>query len=408
MSSRTSVNDPECRPCTCVHCTFGRNLLVAKQNLAGDLAGHMFGHLVSIDLARDILTTFVIDGVVQIFEGMIPRDEQASEAPFDPHSEDVQRALGQAFEAAAAHDCIQSNVPERRSPLPDNKEKEKTYTFKWCIFPNAPFGEGELVSFLNEITDRAFAIARSHLRLATTKSELRHRFVAPEDKRHAVPLAYERNEEDMRPNFLLLPIEAFSGGGSKTVDEKYVNLTAARLVGESNEDLVEGLDRMLRYAHGLKCAQPWVYYVLGMTISPDVAVFSRGDPSDWEHLALMLWDGRGCIEFIRILLGLALADGVDLGQNPFVELQHEERTVPLADLTRRCVSSDAVPSTTDSYLDTASSDDAMSATSNLSSCHNAPAIPYREPVEKRHHSEIEEDDSEEGSRPKKHKDDRHH
>ena len=406
------MDDPhtnECQPCTCVHCTFGRNLLVQKQNLAGDLAGHMVGHLVSTDLARNILTTFVIDGVVQVFD-----DEQVSGAPIDPHSEDVQHALGQAFEAAAAHDCLdpENGVPEKRSPLPDKEgaEKEKTYTFRWRIFPKAPFREGELVSFLNEITERAFAIARPHIALATTELRLRHRFVAPEDKHHAVPLAYDPGEKDMRPNFLLLPIEAFSGGGSKTVDEKYVNLTAARLVGESNEDIVEGFEAMLRYAHGLKCAQPWVYYVLGMTISPNVAIFSRGDHSDWEHLALLLWDGRGCIEFIRILLGLALADGVDLGQNPFVELQYEERTFQLADLTRRSVSSDAVPSTTDSHLDTASSDGAMSVTSNLSSssCHGAPAIPYQEPVVKRHHSEIEEDDSEEGSRSKKHKNDRNH
>ena len=269
--------------CTCVHCTFGRNLLVVKQNLAGDLASHMFGHSVSTDLVRDILTAFVTDGVVEVFEvaRVIPHDEQVSGAPFDPHSEDVQRAIGQAFEAAAAHDCIrlspESNVPEKRSPLPDKEEeKEKTYAFTWCKFPKVPFREDELVSFLNEVTDRAFAIA---LRLSTTKLELRHRFVAPEDKHHTIPLAYEPDERNIRPNFLLLPIEAFSqpGGSSQTVDEKYVNLTAARLVGEPNEDLAEGLEQMLRYGHGLKCAQPWVYYVLGMTISQDVAVFLQRD-----------------------------------------------------------------------------------------------------------------------------------
>ncbi|KAF9240282.1 hypothetical protein BU15DRAFT_61607 [Melanogaster broomeanus] len=51
-----------------------------------------------------------------------------------------------------------------------------------------------------------------------------------------------------------------------------------------------------------------------------------GDGSGTERLELVLSDGRGCIEFIRILLGLALAEGIDLGQNPDVELRREERS----------------------------------------------------------------------------------
>ncbi|KAF8141272.1 hypothetical protein EV363DRAFT_1307647 [Boletus edulis] len=116
----------------------------------------------------------------------------------------------------------------------------------------------------------------------------------------------------MRPDFLLLPIEAFSDDFKK-VDPKYVNFTASRLVGESkNKDLAAGIEQMQRYARGLKRAQPWIYYVLGMTVTKDKAVFMRGEGSGTERLELMLTDGRGCIE-------------VDLGHNPDVELKRREQ-----------------------------------------------------------------------------------
>ncbi|KAF8434994.1 hypothetical protein L210DRAFT_3551561 [Boletus edulis BED1] len=61
----------------------------------------------------------------------------------------------------------------------------------------------------------------------------------------------------------------------------------------------------------------------------------RGEGSGMERLELMLTDGRGCIEFIRILLGLALADRVDLGHNPDVELKRREQACKALNVTRR-------------------------------------------------------------------------
>ncbi|KAF8141240.1 hypothetical protein EV363DRAFT_1307538 [Boletus edulis] len=395
MNSRAKTH-----PCACVHCTFGRNKLRTKHNLAGDLASHMFGHLVSTEVARDVLTTFIVDGVIQVFKGVVHHNEQLHEGPFDPHSEDVQRALEEAFKVATAHDCIRlrpgDNAPEQHAPPADQEEKEeKTYIFRWRILPQNAFSPDELVSFFNEIIDRAFAAAKPHF---ATKMGLRYRFAASNGERHFVPLAYDSDQDIRPPDFVLLPIEAFSGASFNTVDKRYLSFSAARLVGETTKHLADGLDRVQWHSEGLERAQPWVYYVLGMTatLTQDVIFFSRVDHSDWEHLALLLWDGRGCIEFIRILLGLALADGVDLGQNPNIQLMCVARTFQVKD---RGPPSDEASPAAESDSD---SDEAKSETSNSSSCDIAPGMPCQNPVEKRDHSQIEkEDDNEEDQRLKK-------
>ncbi|KAF8120777.1 hypothetical protein EV363DRAFT_1367778 [Boletus edulis] len=228
------------------------------------------------------------------------------------------------------------------------KKNQATYSFKWSTFPTEPIDEDELVEFLNEITDRAFDFAQS--KLANAAQKLNHRFTARTDKNHAMPLSYEPDGEDMRPDFLLLPVEAFLDD-FKTVDPRYLNFTATRLVGEAkNKDLAAGVEQVQRYARGLKRAQPWVHYVLAMAITRDKAVFMRGEGSGTEHLELILADGRGCIEFIRILLGLALAEDVDLGQNPDVELKNETRTCGVNNITHCSVASNIPSSATASRV----------------------------------------------------------
>ncbi|KAF8551992.1 hypothetical protein OG21DRAFT_209465 [Imleria badia] len=305
--------------------------LANARYLLQDLADHVLGHIVSTKLARDILQKFVQDKVIQVFEVTGTRNK-AKRVPLDPDSDEARSAVEQAFEYADKYDCIQldtqSNGVESGCSAADTKgkgkQKEKKYSFRWTNFPAEPLREDDLVVFLNDTTDLAFDFAKP--KLAIANPELRHRFAAPEDKHHAVPLSYEPDEEDMRPDFLLLPIEAFSDG-FKTVDQKYVNFTASRLVGKSkNKQLAAGLKQMQRYARGLKRAQPWVRFVLGMAMTRDKAAFLRGDGSGTEQLDVMLTEGRGCIEFIRILLGLSLADQVDLGHSPHVVLEGKERT----------------------------------------------------------------------------------
>ena len=343
--------------------------LAKARYLMDDLADHVFGHIVSTELARDILRQFVDCGIIEVFEGMAARyDNDVGSAALDPQSEDVQRAVEQAFEDAKKHGCVRPGAESDRAepetsttdgeghptdtkgkwkqtdPKGKQKQKQKkaTHSFKWTTFPSEPIDEDELVKFLNEVTDHAFDFAQS--RLTNVVPKLKHRFAARDAKHHAMPLSYEPDGEDMRPDFVLLPTEAFMDN-FKTVNPAYLNFTASRLVGEAkNKDMAAGIEQVQRYARGLKRAQPWVHYVLAMTVTRDKAVFVRGEGSGTERLELILADGRGCIEFIRTLLGLALAEHVDLGQNPGVTLDQETRKCGVNRRSHQTVSSNA-PST---------------------------------------------------------------
>ncbi|KAF9235302.1 hypothetical protein BU15DRAFT_78134 [Melanogaster broomeanus] len=313
--------------------------LAEARFVSDDLADHIFGHLVPTDLARDILKKFVANGTVEVCEGK--PSAGASATVLDEKCDAVQSALDAAFEAAKVHGCIRSHSDAGLAKTPSAQadtekkagkaSKVHRHFWRWKDFPKVPLGEDALVDFLNKTTDSALNIAK--LQFGDAKSKRRNRFAAPEDKHHAVPLAYEADVEDMRPDFLVLPIEAFSSD-MKTVDQKYVNFTALRAVGESkNKEFRSGLEQVHRYARGIRRAQPWVHFVLAMTVTKDRMSLVRGDSSGTERLELVLSNGRGCVEFIRILLGLALAEGIDLGQSPDVELRSEARSCIISKLS---------------------------------------------------------------------------
>ncbi|KAF8435002.1 hypothetical protein L210DRAFT_2541445 [Boletus edulis BED1] len=156
-------------------------------------------------------------------------------------------------------------IPKEKGSGRTRKEREKkkqkleTCSFIWTTFPAEPIDEDALVIFLNEITDRALDFARP--KLASVVPTLNNRFAARSDKNHAMPLSYEPDGEDIRPDFLLLPVQVLSDD-FKTVNPRYryLKFTASRLVGEAkNKDLASGVERVQGYARGLKRAQPWVH-----------------------------------------------------------------------------------------------------------------------------------------------------
>ena len=309
---------------------------------ADDLADQMFGCLVPTDLAKDILQKLVSTGDVGVYEGdELPGTKNAT-AALEPDSEGVLRALDEACEDAKLHACIHSESGEVETESPQDAERQikgkgkdrgrmSSYSWRWKGFPSKPVKEDELVGLLNKITDQAFEFAQPQL---DPGSKLNNRFAAPRGKHHAVPLPYEEDGEDMRPDFMVLPIEAFSDD-LKTVDERYVNFTALRVVGESKStNFTSSLSQVHRYARGIRRAQPWVHFVTTMTVTSERAVLLRGEGSGTERLELTLSSGRGCIEFIRILLGLALAQGEDLGQNPEVVLGKKDVSCKIANAKR--------------------------------------------------------------------------
>ena len=308
-----------------------RQELAEARFTADDLADQMFGHLVPTKLARDILGKLVSSGDVQVYARDGQSDAEGSNQALDPDSRGVLCALDDACEDTKRCACLrpESGEVETKSARegekqPKGKGKAKggnSYLWRWRDFPSKPIQEDKLVEFLNKITDQAFQFAEPQL---SPGSQQNNRFAAPRDKRHAVPLPYEPDGEDMRPDFMVLPREAFSDD-LKTVDERYVNFTALRVVGESKTtDFGSGLAQVHRYARGIRRAQPWVHFVTALTVTSGRAALLRGEGSGTERLELTLSSGRGCIEFIRILLGLALAKGEDLGQNPDVELEKKQ------------------------------------------------------------------------------------
>ncbi|KAI5994350.1 hypothetical protein EDD15DRAFT_2366405 [Pisolithus albus] len=268
----------------------------------------MFGDLVTTSLARDILEQFLADGIVTC-EDNNPDDGNA-----------MSLALTAAYDDAVAHAC---NAPPDLNSTPEPKTR---YRWGWPKFPTTPIDENELVVFLNTIADSALSTARSILK--DDSLQPKNRF-APVDKNHVIRLSYGPDGEDMRPDFMVLPLTAFSDERELEVKDAYVNFTAMLLAGESKtaSNARGGLIQVHRYMRGIQHARPSLRFAIGMSVGKDFIVLSRGDCSGLERIEISLTDGRGCIEFIRIILGIVLADKEAFGHNP--EINIEERDVSL-------------------------------------------------------------------------------
>ena len=298
----------------------------------------MFGDQVSTALARDILRQLLVDGVVLLHE----KQEKEPKKLLDPKSEAATLALKAAYDDAVEYGCV-------RSASTTNTAGTKAYEWEWQGFPNGQIDEAKMVKYLNTIADKALEAAKNLDRGHTWTTQ--NRFASPKDKHHAVPLSYEPGREDMRPDFMVLPIAAFSGDQLQNVDEAYVNFTAMRLVGEmKSRKFREGLARVQRYIRGIKRAQPWLRFSTGMTIAHNKVALMRGDGSGMERIEVNLDDGWGCLEFIRMLLGIIVADKEHFGHNPNVELSETRVTCNISKLNETATpaseNSSNVPSST--------------------------------------------------------------
>ncbi|KAI6027026.1 hypothetical protein EDC04DRAFT_216100 [Pisolithus marmoratus] len=282
-----------------------------------DLVDLMFGHLVTTNLARDILDRLLADGTVTCKEAESKKEAEAH------------HALNAAYADAVAHACLRSDAP------PDEtSESETKYHWCWANFPPIPINENELVAFLSSVAGNALSIARSILGDNSLKPK--NRFAVPVNKNHGFPLSYKRDGEVMRPDFMILPLGAFSDDEEPEVNEAFANFTAILLAGEfrSARNAREGLIQAQRYMRGIKRAQPWLRFATGMTVGKDFVALLRLDCSGIECIELLLTDGRGCIEFIRLVLGIVLADKEEFGHNPAVVIGKKDDSVDVPGL--RC------------------------------------------------------------------------
>ncbi|KAI5994476.1 hypothetical protein EDD15DRAFT_2433137 [Pisolithus albus] len=267
----------------------------------------MFGDLATTSLARDVLEQFLADGIVTC-EDNKPSDGSATSL-----------ALTAAYDDAVTHSC--NAPPDKSTPEPKTR-----YRWGWPKLPSTPIDENELVVFLNSIADSALSTARSIRK--DDSLQAKNRF-APVDKNRVIALSYWIDGEYTCPDFVVLPLAAFSDDKELGVEDAYVNFTAMLLAGESKSvrSTRDGLIQVQRYMRGIKRAQPWLRFAVGMTVGKDFVALSRGDRSGLERFEISLTDGRGCIQFIRTILGIVLADKEAFGHNPEVGI--EERDVSL-------------------------------------------------------------------------------
>ena len=296
--------------------------LTKSQFFAPDLVDHMFGGKISPALAEGILHQLLADGFVHVYKGQ----HEPTTAFLNPHSEAAMLALKAVSEDSMEYGCIHS---DRAS----NTTETRNYRWEWPGFPNGPIDEVKMVKFLNIIADKALEVARNLDRASTWIAQ--NRFASSKDKHHAIPLVYESGHEDIRPDFMVLPIAAFSGEQLQNVDEAYINFTTMRLVGDlKNTNFRNGLAQVQRYIRRIKRAQPWLRFSTGMSIVYNKVALIRADGSGTERIEVNLDDGWGCLEFIRMLLGIIVADKEHFGHNSNVELSETRITCKVHEVAR--------------------------------------------------------------------------
>jgi hypothetical protein len=335
--------------------------LEGKRNEAGDLVDHLVGSLIPPDHAACILQAFLDDKYASILQG--PRGHKT--------------VVDQAVRFASARGCIRSSAP-----TPQTKAWLKAGSMKLPL-PVSPVDEGELVAFLNGAITRAFKALKKAGKSVADREQI-SQFSAVRRQHHALPLSHPDDEADMRPDFGLLPLSAWSPVGDmlppafppvdappkkkprldvqKNVPEvtpsssatllpafestagstlprldrfprsfaaePYLNFSAFLCVGESKtSDSAAGKRQLKRYVRGLKRAQPWLRFALGLSYAKGVLHVLRADQGGTEECSLDLSHPGHVLDFARLLVGMAVMTEEELGADPAFELH--QRDAPL-------------------------------------------------------------------------------
>ncbi|KAH7890257.1 hypothetical protein F5I97DRAFT_1834016, partial [Phlebopus sp. FC_14] len=288
--------------------------------LADDLIDQMFGSLISLKLAKRVL-----EGLLQA--GKVTVCDSRGKSPAD-----ATPALEDAYARARGHACKHDEVDVVKTPKKD-KSTEVVWDWKWVGYPTATIVESDIVDYFNGVIDAALALpCLADLR----QRQAQYRFAVPYDMKHAFPLAFGPHDEDMRPDFVVLPLRvlhveqpAAPGGVVKyRTDEKHSNFTMIRLSGEcKTSDHNAGATQVQRYMRGTRRSQPWQRFITAMNVTKQSIGFMRGEGTGIERVCLELKHGRSSLEFGRLLLGIALADEETFGKSCHFELAEEEQVL---------------------------------------------------------------------------------
>lgn len=318
------------QPLTRVHVdTALKHELSKGRFFASDLGDLMFRSVISTKLASEVLHGLLKEGTVEVLKVVGQRETKVPRI-----SGDANTAIDCAYARALVHGCKRPGVDLERTKTPrKHKVTDVIWKWTWKDYPRTTIVEKRLVDYLNGVIDTALSLDCLHGR------ELRYRFAVPHDTHHRLPLAYGPRDEDMRPDFIVLPIEAFrkvdpeKPGDRVTYELKkeWSNFTTIRLSGEcKTSDTTKGVDQVQRYMRGMRRAQPWQRFVTAMSISRTAAVFIRGDGSGTERLLMEFHRGWASLEFVRVLLAIALADPELFGKSQHIDVAWELKKVPVA------------------------------------------------------------------------------
>ncbi|KIK94677.1 hypothetical protein PAXRUDRAFT_11900 [Paxillus rubicundulus Ve08.2h10] len=135
--------------------------------------------------------------------------------------------------------------------------------------------------------------------------EVRYRFVAPIDTRHAFPFAHGPDKEDMcmRPDFVVLPADTCE----ITTNSEYGTI-----------------------AWRIKPQTPTKRFVTALTVAQEIVTFMRVDGSGVEHLDMQLERGRSSPEFVRVLLAFALGHEALFGQSSVIDVAFRNKSTMVA------------------------------------------------------------------------------
>ncbi|KAH7884379.1 kinase-like domain-containing protein [Phlebopus sp. FC_14] len=164
----------------------------------------------------------------------------------------------------------------------------------------------------------------------------RYRFAAPYDTKHAYPLSHAPDKADLRPDFVVLPIDAFHKKQKRgqiyyEPKKEWHNFTMVRLTGEcKNSDDASGVQQVQSYMRATRRAQPWLRFVTAMVVTREVVNFMRGDASGMERVKMRLERGRSCLEFVRLLMAIVLCEAELFGKSSHIALTTQTRTVQVS------------------------------------------------------------------------------
>ncbi|KAJ7498626.1 hypothetical protein FB451DRAFT_1202557 [Mycena latifolia] len=321
---------------------------------SGDLVESIFGSLVGIDDAAEILNQFLEMSIISV-EKKEPDKGSTNECKVD-------------HKAACANAAVQAN----QAVAPAESSPADPYRWKWALRVEA--SETAAVLFLNVIAIAAHAAAiRSGQLQAHLPPSLR--FISLPNPQRAVPLSNEAASQDCRPDIVALrcsafvpapPLNAPTGqfwlvenspfsyirqhlpsiltfttaqksayGPAIAAFENWFNeqescqyLDMSRfcwpeleLTGEAKlSDIHNAILQELVYMRQQRRTQPWMRSIVGLIITTQTIGLLRADTLGIEQCTFARDGSRGVLDIIRICLGLGRSSCIQRGQHPAFEL----------------------------------------------------------------------------------------